>query len=108
MPEEKKDTPVIPLVPASAVPASTPETPKETLIEIPKSVNFCTKSVGYTEMERKGQLGDSDIGMRYIHGEIPVTVWQLGIELSGDKDYWRHDNYRKVKQWLNQHSYWKN
>ena len=79
------------------------ESPK---IVVPTSVNFISRSEnsGYTQGAKRGNKH----GMEYFHGEIPVNVWNTGIELSGDKNYWRADNYKNAKAWLAKNPFWKN
>jgi len=78
---------------------------KPSKIVIPSSVNFISKGKGHTNSSRNG--GNTK-GLKYLHGEIPVTVWEMGIQLSGNKDYWRENDYRKAKEWLAKNPYWKN
>ena len=79
--------------------------PSRNKIETTSTFHIIPKSAGYTKAARQG----SKKGLEYIHGEIPVEVWYLGIEMSGgDKDYWRRNNYKQAKAWLAKHPYWKN
>jgi hypothetical protein len=80
-------------------PTPAPALPAKNAIEEKGAIYHINRDKpGYLNLFRKH--GSKYKGLKFCHGEMPLDIWDLGIELSGNDDYWRENEYKRYKTWV--------